>query len=259
MLNSFPIKPISAVIITNNESENIVRTLKALQQVTDDIVVVDSGSTDDTMDLATAMGASVFAYGWKGYAQNKNFCNSQCQHEWILSIDADEVLSDELIQSIQSIDLQDDTIYLLDRITNFCGTWIRYCGWYPDWKPRLFQRGKVQWQGDFVHETLAIPSHFKKEKLQGKLYHYSFKSLDDHLERLERYADLSAQELYAKGKKASFFLLTFSPLWRFFKTYILKLGFLDGKNGYLISQRNAYMVRQKYRKLKILNDEDHQS
>lgn len=246
----------SAVIITKNESENIAACLKALRQLTDDIIVVDANSTDDTIAIAESLGAKIFPYDWKGYAQNKNYGNAKCKYDWVLSIDADEVLSDELINTLQEISPQKNTVYSLDRITNFCGAWIKHCGWYPDWKPRLFNRHQVQWQGDFVHETLAIPNHFTTQKLKGKLYHYSFKSLEGYEARQEKYAQLSANELFTKGKNASFFLMTFSPMWRFFRTYILKLGFLDGKNGYLISKRSAKMVKQKYRKLKELNEQN---
>jgi len=243
---------LSAVVIVNNEEDNIKICLEALQKVTTDIVIVDSGSTDNTPAICEKMGARVFHYGWKGYAANKNFGATQCQNDWILSIDADEVLSEELIQKIKEISLQKNTVYSLDRITNYCGDWIHHSGWYPDWKPRIFNRNDVRWEGAYVHETLSMPSDFELQKLEGKLFHYSYKTSEDHLERIENYAELSAQKLKAAGKKSNFIKLYFSPLFKFFRTYIIKLGFLDGKSGWTISKRDAYLVWLKYQKLKGL-------
>lgn len=243
--------PFSAVIITKNEAHNIERTLIALQEVCTDIVIVDSGSTDATIAICERLGVRVISYDWKGYAANKNYGASCCENDWVLSIDADEVLSDELINSLSEIQLVENTVYSLDRFTNYCGQWIRHSGWYPEWKPRLYQRTQVHWQGDFVHETLAIPKNFNLIRLEGKLLHYSYTSSEDHLERIERYAQLSAQQLFAQHKKTGFLKLWLAPVFRFFKTYILKRGFLDGKNGWIISCRNASMVHRKYR---LLND-----
>ncbi len=241
--------PISAVLIVNTEEANIRRCLEAILQVTNDIVVVDSGSTDNTPTICEKMEVRVFHFGWKGYAANKNFGNQQAKHDWILSIDADEVLSEELIQSIKNISFSSNTVYQVNRKTNFCGTWINYCGWYPEWKVRLFDRNQVKWQGDFVHETLAIPAHFKQEKLNGHLYHYSYKDLADYEERMDRYSTLSAQELFAKGKSTNLLKQYLAPAFRFFKTYILKLGILDGKSGWIISKGAAKTVWMKYQKL----------
>lgn len=245
--------PISAVLIVNNEADNIVACLKAILQVTTDIVVVDSGSTDATPQLCEQLGAKVFHYGWKGYAQNKNFGNQQCQHDWILSIDADEVLSETLIDTIKNLNPKANEIYSLDRLTNFCGDWIHHSGWYPDWKTRIFNRKTIAWKGDYVHEKLAIPKHYKIVKLEGKLYHYSYKSLADHLARIKYYANLSAEELHAKGKKATIIKRFGSPIFRFIRTYFIKLGCLDGKNGFIISKRNAYLVYLKYYYLSLKN------
>ena len=243
---------ISAVVITKNEAENIKPCLLALMQVTDDIVVVDANSSDNTKAIAKELGAQVYTYEWQGYSKNKNYGNSRCQHDWVLSIDADEILSDELIATINQLEPQEGHVYSLDRITNYCGEWIKHSGWYPDWKIRLFNRQEIEWKGDFVHERLALSKQYKNIELQGKVYHYSYKSSDDHLERIERYAHLAAQELKSKNKNANFIKLYISPIFRFFRTYILKKGILDGKNGLIISRRNAYLVHRKYRILKGL-------
>ena len=238
---------ISVVLITFNEAENLRRTLPPLAEVTDDIVVVDSGSTDDTVALCASYGARVIERPWEGYANAKNFGNLQARHDWILSVDADEELSPELVRSLHALKPVDHTVYALDRLTNFCGTWIRHSGWYPDWKIRLFNRTHVRWTGDFVHEHLKFPEEFKVQRLEGKLLHWSYKSTDDHLQRMQRYAELSAQKMYARGKAVSSLRRLLGPPFRFLRTYFLKAGILDGRYGWLISVRNARMVRLKYR------------
>lgn len=162
-------------------------------------------------------------------------------------MDADEVLSSELIQSLQNLTPQPGTVYALDRLTDLYGTPIYHSGWYPDWKIRLFHREEVQWKGDFVHETLDVPPHFKVVRLVGKMYHHSYRDADDHLRRIEKYAKLAAQEMHKQGKKADFIKLHLAPPFRFFKTYILKKGYADGAAGRTIAERDAYLVRLKYR------------
>ena len=240
----------SAVLITKNEAATIADVLRPLQALTDDIVVIDSQSTDGTLAICEAQGARVIQQEWQGYSATKNFGHSQAKYNWILSIDADEVLSDELISSLKNIQLKDKTVYALDRITDLYGTWIRHSGWYPDWKIRLFQRDAVYWEGDFVHETLHVPSDFEVLRLEGKFYHYSYKNAEDHLQRIEKYAVLAAEEMHAKDKKATFVKLYLSPVSRFIKTFFIQRGFLDAKAGWTIAWRNAYLVRRKYRLLR---------
>lgn len=245
---------LSAVIIAKNEAHQIERCIKAVLQVTADVVVVDSGSTDGTVEIARSLGAKVVVHEWIGYAQNKNYGNTFAQHDWILSVDADEVLSEALIGTIQQLELQEKEVYLLDRLNNYCGKWVKHSGWYPDWKIRIFNRNQVSWLGQYVHETLAIPAHFKEVKLSGKLLHYSYQDKEDHLKRIDRYSTLGARQLFDKGKKATWTKLWLSPLFRFVRTYIFKAGFLDGATGWTISIRNAYMVHSKYKKLRTLYD-----
>lgn len=249
----------STVIITKNEAANIERTLVAINQVCTDVIVVDSGSTDATVAVAKRLGATVVPYHWEGYAANKNLGAKYAQHDWILSIDADEVLSDALIQTLNGFSPKENEVYELDRITNYCGDWIYHSGWYPDYKIRLYNRKRVHWQGEFVHETLSVPHHFKIVPLSGKLLHYSYTSSQDHWDRIEKYAQLSAQQLHSKGKKATFIKRYLAPAFRFFRTLILKKGILDGKNGWVISRRNAYLVRRKYQLLGQLKSNDDSS
>ena len=243
---------ISAIIITYNEEDNIETCISSLKEISDEILVIDSKSKDRTRYLAQKLGATVVETEWRGYSDTKNFGNSIAKNDWILSIDADEVVSKELATNIQQLKFSVGHVYALDRLTNFCGKWIRHSGWYPEWKVRLFNKKTSQWEGEFVHESLHHSTVVQVKKLEGKLLHYSYKTLDDHLERIERYASLSAYEMQSKGKKSSFLKLWISPAFRFFKTYFIKLGFLDGKAGWIISKRNAWLVHLKYRILKDL-------
>lgn len=248
-----PVPNFSITIITKNEADNIARCLDALRGLSDDILVLDSYSEDDTKTLAEAHGARVVQQPWLGYAASKNLANDRAHHDWILSIDADEVVSPELADTLRQLDPKPETVYRLDRLTSFCGQWIRHSGWYPDRKPRLFDKTQVEWQGEFVHETLAIPAHFKVVDLPGKLYHYSYRSHAEHLARIDRYSTLAAEELFAKGKNPSVLKTWFAPAARFIRTYFIKRGFLDGRMGWIIAWRNAVMVATKYRKLRWLH------
>lgn len=244
---------LSVVVITRNEAENLRASLPPLAALSDDIVVVDSFSTDDTVVLCRQAGATVVQREWQGYSAAKNFGNGIARNNWILSIDADEVLSHELAESIKNLRLKEGEVYELDRITNYCGAWIRHSGWYPDWKIRIFNRKEAVWEGDYVHERLKLPPGTRTVRLRGKLYHYSYRTSQDHLDRTARYAELSAAEMHARGKRATPAKRFLSPLFRFIRTYVIKLGILDGRNGWIISLRNARMVRARYARLQALN------
>lgn len=244
----------SVVIVTFNVADTIAACLRPLLEVADEVLVLDSFSTDGTVEICQKAGAKLIPQDWLGFSQTKNLGNSLAKNDWILSIDADEVLSDELVFSLKNLTPQPGTVYALDRLTNFCGKWIRHSGWYPDWKVRLFDRRQVRWQGDFVHETLSVPPDFQEVKLIGKLLHYSYKDSDDHLRRIEKYARLAAEEMHRQGKRVSFVRRLLSPLSRFIRTYFLKLGFLDGTAGWTIAVRNARLVRRRFEILRELKD-----
>jgi len=232
--------PISAVIITKNEAANIQRCISALQQVVSEILIVDSNSTDQTVTIAKRMSAKVVQKAWVGYGHNKNFGNRLTNYDWILSIDADEVLSAELIQTLQKL--------VLDQ-----GHWVYYSGWHPDWKIRLFHKAAIQWDEEaLVHEQLIIPTTKTVTQLEGVLYHYSYKSEADHWNRIEQYAQLAARQMVQQNHKVGYFKLYGSPITRFFKTFFLKKGFMDGRLGWKISCRNAYLVYRKYALLKLM-------
>ena len=239
--------PISAVIITKNEAANIQRCIRALQQVASEVLIVDAHSTDDTVAIARKMGARVIQKKWEGYGINKNFGNEIATYDWILSIDADEVLSTDLIQTLQHLVLNQQKVYAMSRLVNYMGQWVYHSGWYNDWKVRLFHKAIVQWEESaLVHERLQIPVTKEVVRLKGELYHYSYKSEEDHWNKIEHYAQLAAQQMAQEHRSASFLKLYISPVARFFKTFLLKKGFMDGRLGWKISCRNAYLVYRKY-------------
>ncbi len=244
---------ISAVIITYNEEENIARCISSLLSVADEIVVVDSFSTDNTRKIVDGFGKTKFySCKWLGYAAQKNYANTLAENDTILSIDADEVLSPELQESIRQLKEKDETtlrVYEVSRLTNYCGSWIKHCGWYPDKKIRIFNRKNSQWRGEFVHESLFVEPNPEVVQLGGDLLHYSYKSTSDHIRRIDRYSDLSAAEAWKNGKTSSVAGVVLRPLWRFIRDYFFKLGFLDGFAGYRVCRISALSTFLKYSKL----------
>ncbi len=245
---------ISAVIITFNEEENIASCIESIEEVCDEIIIVDSLSTDKTLELANQYPkVRTFSQKWLGYIEQKNYANSLTSYNTILSIDADELLSEKLKESIKEIkELGEDCfkVYEVSRLTNYCGSWIKHCGWYPDKKIRIFDKRSVKWQGELVHETLFLPENTQIIPLKGDLLHYSYKSSTDHIERINKYSCLTAKEAFNRGKKSSIFDIWFRPKWRFFRDFIIKRGFLDGYAGYQVCKMSAYITFAKYIKLR---------
>lgn len=247
---------ISAVIITFNEEKNIERCLISLQGIADEIVVVDSYSQDKTKEICEKFeNVKFIERDWKGYSNAKNFANDQAKNEWILSIDADEELDHQLQNEIQKLKqtISKDSIYLLNRLTNYCGKWIYHSSWYPDIKERIFEKNKIHWSGEFVHEELEIPSTFNKIILKGHLNHYSYYDKIDHLKRANKYSSLTAQKMHAKGKKSSVLKPYLSSIARFISMYFIKKGFLDGSAGFWIAYISAKSNIFKYKELRRLN------
>jgi glycosyltransferase involved in cell wall biosynthesis len=241
---------ISAVIITHNEARNIERCILSLKDVADEIVVLDSFSTDATKSICEKHAVRFEERAWGGYSNSKNFANSIANYDWILSLDADEELSETLNKSIRSAKkiVNESFVYSFNRKTNYCGKWINYCGWYPDKKIRLFNRKIASWQGE-IHETLSFSKSVSTVHLQGDLLHYSFSTKEEHEKKSETYATLAAQELFKKGKSASFIKRKASPVVRFIRDYFIKFGFLDGKEGLEICIIAAKTNCMKYKKL----------
>jgi len=245
---------LSVIIITLNEERNIERVLRSVAGLTDDIVVVDSGSTDQTCSICRAHGVRVIQREWEGFSPAKNFGNSQAIHPWILSLDADEALSPQLRESIEkhvTADLPQNRIFSFNRLTNFCGTWIRHSGWYPDPKIRIWHRDFGRWEG-YIHETPVFDGKPDRVHLKGDLLHYSFYTREDYRQQTEKYARMSAEELFRKGKKVPLFKYWFAPGARFVRDYFVRGGFLDGKKGFEVCKGNARGVRLKYARLRHL-------
>jgi len=246
---------ITGVIITYNEEENIERCLKSLIGIVDEILVVDSLSTDGTKEICQKFPDVKFIeQPWLGYAQQKNFANENASFDFILSIDADEVLSDELKTSILQVKQSDAnilTVYEMNRLNQYCGSWIKHCGWYPNRKVRLFHKS-VKWIGEYVHETLSLPSNAKNLFLKGDILHYTCHSVSAHLQQVDEFTTLSAREAYGKGKETTLFAIWFRPKWKFLTDYIVKLGILDGYAGYQLCKISAFATYLKYVKLREL-------
>ncbi|HQU71485.1 MAG TPA: glycosyltransferase family 2 protein [Calditrichia bacterium] len=242
---------ISGVIITLNEEKNIARCIRSLEGVCDEIIVLDSGSVDKTSAIAAELGAVVLERPWAGYAATKNFANAQARFDYILSIDADEALSEELRANILAAREALQGAYRFNRLTNYCGHWIRYSGWYPDPKTRLFPKSGARWVGDFVHESLQVDPELPIRHLRGDLWHYSFVSLSDHLRRVDTYSDLAAREMLKAGKPVSLAKLLLSPFLKFFKSFFLKQGFRDGFPGFSIAVISAFDVFIRYAKVRM--------
>ncbi|MEA3496921.1 MAG: glycosyltransferase family 2 protein [Bacteroidota bacterium] len=236
------VKQLSVVIITKNEEKNIERCLRSVLPIADDIVIVDSCSTDKTKELSERFKVRFFEKEWKGFAKTKNEANKLAKYDWIFSIDADEVLSTELQSSILKEKKSEEIFYYkINRLTNYCGKWIKYSGWYPDKKLRFFNRKHTKWVGEYVHEKLETKGIIPEIKLlDGHLYHFSFSSIAQHIDTINRFSSLSAQELFSKKIKANYFKLLFEPIYKFLKIYFFKTAFRDGFYGFVIAVISAY-------------------
>lgn len=241
---------LTAVVITLDEERNIRRCLESLVPVADEIVVVDSCSTDATESICRQFPVVFVARPWQGYIETKNFANSLSSNDWILSIDADEALSEELQASILAIKSKniERKVFSMNRLMNYCGKWIHHGGWYPDAKIRIFNRRNVRWIGKKVHETLQIPDGFSTVHLSGDLLHYSFYSEEEHRRQARKFARLSAEEAVEAGRSASAFAGFLHAGWRFVRDYLFKMGFLDGRAGWTICKINSIdNIFEKYR------------
>ncbi len=242
---------ISAVIITKNEAHIIGTTLQSLSGITTDIIIVDSGSTDNTVDICKTYGATVITTTWDGYGINKKKGINLAKNNWILNIDADETLDKELQQSINQLPLNNEAVVYECKFKNFfCGKWIRFGEWSGDRHIRLFNRNTAGWNNDAVHETLTLKTEVKTILLQGHILHYTTHYIDEYIYKTVDYAKLNAQKYFAQGKKASFFKLHIAPAFTFLQYYIFRLGFLDGWEGYLIAKTTAWYSFLKYSFLK---------
>ena len=242
---------ISATIITLNEERNLPRAIASLR-CCDEILVVDSGSTDRTVEIAEKYGARVLDANWRGYAGQKNYACDQAAYDWVLSIDADEALGEDLDAEIRQIKENGPRYdaYTVPRMAQYLGRWILHSGWYPDRKIRLFDRRKALWVGQFVHESVV--SAGRVGALDGNLLHYTCGALSEHLKSMDRYTTLAAEELVARGQPVGAGRLLVDPPWTFFKTYFLQAGCLDGVEGLVIAYMASLYTFLKYAKARYM-------
>jgi glycosyltransferase involved in cell wall biosynthesis len=248
---------ISAVIITKNEEAHIARCIQSLLPLTDDIIIIDSASSDNTEGVCKQFPVTFEVKKWQGFSAAKNYGNSLAKHRYILSIDGDEEVSEELRHAI--IDVLKNPIhqaYDLPFITHFCGKWIKHGAWYPESHIRIFDKNIVKWEGE-IHEKLIIPTTATVGEIKkGHIQHYTISNLKEYIDKINHYTSLHAEEMHKRGKKATILKLYFDPCFSFFRDYIIKLGLLDGYHGYTIAKQSANYVFLKYMKLKMMEGRD---
>lgn len=242
---------ISAVIITYNEEKNIARCIDSLEGIADEIVIVDSFSTDETERICKEKGVKFVQNKFDGHIEQKNFAITQAQYPHVLSLDADEALDDHLKKAILQVknNWQADG-YKMNRVTNYCGEWIWHGGWYPDTKLRLWNSKKGKWGGMNPHDEFIMNNDSKVVQLKGNLLHYSYYSVDGHVAQMNKFSSISAKSYYERGKRSNLFLIMMKPLVAFVKAYILKRGFLSGYYGFVIGIMDAQTTFLKYVKLR---------
>lgn len=242
---------LGVAIITKNAGAHLDACLTALRPWADDIVLLDSGSSDDTLAIAHAHGARVFENcAWPGFGPQKNLAISHLATDWVLSLDADEVVSPELAAAIVAVlRAPAADVYTFSRLSNFCGRWMKYSGWRPDYIPRLFRRGQAEYSADLVHERLLFTG--RAPLLAGELLHYSFDNLDQVVDKMNRYSAAGAQQRYLRCKRGGGMASVLAKtLWSFMRTYVLRRGFLDGREGFILAVANAEGTY--YRQLKLM-------
>lgn len=243
--------PLAACIITHNEADRIADCVRSVS-FCDEILVVDSHSSDRTREIAAELGARVIERDWPGYRSQKDFAVRACRHDWVLCLDADERVSDPLraeIERWREHGFGDHAGWSVPRITDYFGKFLRHGNAYPDRLVRLFDRRRGGWVGREIHENTQVSGQVGR--LKGHLEHYSYRSLSDHHQRMQRYAELMGQALYDGGKRCGLGKVVLNPQWRFFRGYVLRLGFLDGWRGLVFALVESNYVRRKYLHLYI--------
>lgn len=238
--------PISLVVITHNEEKNLSRCLTATDFCAE-IIVVDSGSTDRTLDIAAQFGAKIFHRAWTGYRDQKNFGSEQATQEWILCVDADEVVTPELCTSIAAAFAAPPVsdAFEINRHAFYAGKAIGHCGWYPQWRLFLYRKGAAVWGGDEPHTVVEFRGHTKR-RLAGDLNHYTYDSIRQHMAKNLASAHAAAQDMHSRGLRTGWFDLLLRGPWAFLRTYIFQLGFLDGFYGLVISSLAGVFTFLKY-------------
>lgn len=243
-------KKLSVTLITFNEAEKIGRALSSVAELADEIIVVDSFSTDDTQWICRDFTSQFLQTRWRGYRDQKQFALEQAGHEWVLSLDADEALSPELLEEIQRWKAEtDDGVdgYYLPRLNYFMGRWIRHTTWYPDWQLRLFRRARGRWQGGRVHESVRVEG--RTTRFRYPIQHYSYRDVSEYLMQLENFSSLAAADYFDSGRRCGPFELMVQPVAEFLKNYLLRRGFQDGIPGLAVSVLASTSVFFKFLKL----------
>jgi len=244
---------LSVVVITYNEEKNIGRCLESVKEIADDIVVVDSYSSDRTEEICREYGARFIRHTFHSHIDQKNWAITQARYPHILSLDADEALSDELKKSVAEVkeEWKHDG-YDFNRMTNYCGKWIRHTTWYPSRKLRLWDSREGNWGGINPHDKFILDHGGTRKHLAGDLLHYSYYSIGEHEEQLDKFSTIHADSYFRMGVRTNIFKRILHTSWRFLNDYLFRMGFLDGKAGYTISRLGAKEVNLKYLKLKAL-------
>ncbi len=245
---------LSVVIITFNEERNIARCLDSVKDVADDVVVVDSFSTDNTQKICFEKNARFVEHVFEGHIEQKNWAITQAKYPHVLSLDADEAMDARLIQSVKVVKSQwKHDGYIMNRLTNYCGKWIHHSSWYPDRKLRLWDSRKGKWGGTNPHDKYEMEDGSSLGYLEGDILHYSFYEIKDHLNQVTKFSEIAAKAYYEQGRRAPLFRIWISPVFKFFQMYFLKLGFLDGFEGLVIARISANFTFIKYARLRQLN------
>ena len=245
---------LSVIIITMNEAANIRACLESVAWA-DEIIVVDSGSTDATAEICREFGARVYMHDWPGFGVQKNRALDYAANEWVFSLDADERVTPDLRAAIEAVlcKQQDACVaYRVSRLSSYCGRFMRHSGWYPDHIVRLFRRDAARFSDDLVHERLLVEGQIGQ--LDGELLHYAFDNLEEVLHKVNRYSSAGAVMLQQRGRHASLGGAVLRGLWSFLRTYVLRGGFLDGREGFMLAVSNAEGTYYRYLKLMLLNE-----
>jgi glycosyltransferase involved in cell wall biosynthesis len=243
--------PLSVVIITFNEEKNIGRCLESVKEVADEIIVVDSLSTDRTKAICASYNVKFIEQRFLGYIEQKNFALDSATHEYALSLDADECLTEELKKSILAEKQKGLTFdcYRMNRLSSFCGQWIKHGNWYPDRKVRLISRKKGKWGGVNPHDKIEMNEGATLKQLKGDMLHYTYDSIDQIMEQTNKFTTIQSKAMYEQGKRANLVKLVVNPFIAFISGYIFKRGFLDGYNGFIIARYASHATLAKYAKL----------
>lgn len=245
---------ISGVIITYNEERNIEACIRSLKGIVDEIVVVDSYSTDHTPEIATKLGAKLYQHPFEGHIEQKNYALGKASYDYILALDADERVSEEMKASILEIKNTHFEAggYTFNRLNNYCGTWLKH-SWYPDTKLRLWDRRKGSWGGTNPHDKVILKDG-QSTKLNGDIHHFAYENLEEHIDQTKKFAIIAANAKFKQGKRTIFLIhIVLNPFYKFFRKYVLRLGFLDGYYGFIFSALTAYLNFMKYSRLWELN------